>query len=283
MQIFLLTTATMIAFAANSVLARLALADGAIDPASYTGIRLLTGALVLAALVLRGNDGTVGKLTASGNWFSALALFVYAAAFSASYIILDAGIGALILFAMVQATMISWAIYRGDRPIALEWVGLLIAFGAFAWLVSPGLGAPDPIASAMMAVSGIAWGIYSIRGKASANPLAATAGNFVFAVPFAIPIVLITWSSLNITTHGVVLAAISGAVTSGLGYALWYRVLGRITQTQGAIVQLTVPVIAAFGGVALLGEAITLRLSIASALILGGVALAIVAKAKRIS
>lgn len=283
MQIFLLTTATMIAFAANSVLARLALADGAIDPASYTGLRLLAGAVMLAALVLRGAGATVPTLLKGGNWFSALALFVYAAAFSTAYIILDAGTGALILFAMVQATMIGWAIYKGDRPIALEWVGLVVAFGAFAWLVTPGIGAPDPVASAMMAVSGIAWGIYSIRGKASANPLAATAGNFVLAVPFAVPVILLTISSLNVTPIGMVLAVISGAVTSGLGYALWYRVLGRITQTQGAIVQLTVPVIAAFGGVLLLGEAITVRLSLASIFILGGVALAIIAKAKRVA
>ncbi|MGB7432214.1 MAG: DMT family transporter, partial [Ahrensia sp.] len=143
------------------------------------------------------------------------------------------------------------------------------------------LGAPNPVASAIMAVSGIAWGIYSIRGKASSNPLAATAGNFVLAVPFGAVLAALALPSLSVTGTGVLLALISGAVTSGLGYALWYRVLGRITQTQGAIVQLTVPVIAAFGGVVLLGEAITMRLSLASLFILGGVALAIVAKAKR--
>lgn len=271
----------MVAFAANSVLARLALFDGAIDPASYTAVRLAAGAVVLALLVLRGQAVALTAVPQQGNWLSAFALFAYAAAFSFSYINLDAGIGALILFAMVQATMIGWAIAKGDRPIALEWVGLVVAFGAFAWLVSPGLGAPDPVASAVMAVAGIAWGVYSIRGKASANPLAATAGNFVRAVPFAVPVLVVSLGALHASPGGIVLAVVSGAVTSGLGYALWYRVLGAITQTQGAIVQLTVPVIAAFGGVLLLGEAVTWRMAIASVLILGGVALAIIAKAKR--
>lgn len=281
MPIILLTTLTMTAFAANSVLARLALADGAVDPASYTFVRLGAGALMLSFLVLRGTGATVPSLLKGGNWVSAFALFAYAAAFSFSYVNLESGTGALILFAMVQATMIGWAIIKGDRPIALEWIGLVVAFGAFAWLVSPGLGAPNPIASMIMAVSGVAWGVYSIRGKASENPLASTAGNFVLAVPFALPVIMVAFSSLNATGLGLAVAVTSGAITSGLGYALWYRVLGRITQTQGAIVQLTVPVIAAFGGILFLGEAITWRMGTASVLILGGVALAIIAKAKR--
>lgn len=289
MRLFLLTALTMIAFAANSVLGRMAIGSGdaaLIDPASYSAVRLASGAVMLA--LLAGATGTgAGRSPRlqSGSWASALALFAYAVAFSYAYVALETGIGALILFACVQATMIGRALMEGDRPSRLEWLGLLTAFGAFVWLVSPGLSAPDPLAAALMALSGIAWGVYSLRGRGLPDPLKATADNFMRSVVFIIPlfgVVLLAHLPVHASAMGLMLAALSGAVTSGLGYALWYLVLRQIGATQGAIVQLTVPVIAAIGGTLLLGEGWTPRLLVCSALILGGVALAIVAKQKRV-
>jgi drug/metabolite transporter (DMT)-like permease len=280
MRIFLLTALTMIAFAANSILGRTALEDGAIDASSYSLIRLGSGAVMLAILV-GVSKGFSRKTLSGGNLFSALSLFVYAAAFSFSYINIETGVGALILFACVQATMIGWSLFKGDRPSGLEWLGMIIAFGAFVWLVSPGLQAPDPIAALLIAFSGIAWGIYSLRGKSASDPLMATAGNFILSVPMALALLLVMHSSLDITQYGVLLAIASGAITSGLGYALWYRVLKQITPTKAAIVQLTVPVLAGFGGTLVLNEAWTFRFALASALILGGVAISILAKNKR--
>lgn len=288
MGLFLLTTLTMIAFAANSVLGRMAIGaagEPLIDPASYSAVRLASGAamlMLLAALTARREGGGISELR--GSWASALALFVYAAAFSFAYVALETGLGALILFACVQATMIGWSLKEGDRPSLMEWLGLVTAFGAFVWLVSPGLAAPDPLAAATMAVSGIAWGIYSLRGRGSPNPLQATAHNFLRSTVFLLPLGLIiaaTGLHLHVTTTGALLAVLSGAITSGLGYALWYRVLRQIGGTLGAIVQLTVPVIATFGGVVLLDEAWTLRLALSSVLILGGVAVAILARKQR--
>ncbi|MFZ1814632.1 MAG: DMT family transporter [Rhizobiaceae bacterium] len=287
MTSFLLTALTMIAFAANSVLARIALGGGLIDPAGYSLVRLASGALVLFALAMvsgnRRSSQPEGSNGLGGNWLSALALFAYAVFFSFSYVAIGAGIGALILFASVQGTMIGWGLYRGDRPSAAEWTGLIIAFGAFAWLVSPGLSAPDPLAATLMAIAGIAWGAYSVRGRGVVDPLGMTAGNFMRTVPMVLALAAIFLPSLGATAPGVALAFISGAITSGLGYALWYRVLRSLTGTQAAIVQLTVPVIAGIGGTLALSEAWTLRFVIASALILGGVAIAILAKAKRLA
>ncbi len=288
MRLILITTVTMIAFAANSVIGRTAIGSAdmpLIDPASYSAIRLISGALMLGLLVaLNGSrkDGSPGLR--SGSWSSAFALFVYAVAFSYAYVALDTGVGALILFACVQATMIGWALNEGDRPSPLEWLGLGVAFGAFIWLVSPGLSAPDPIAAALMALSGVAWGAYSLRGRGLPDPLKATADNFMRSLVFLIPlglIVLIAGYPVHAGISGVVLAIVSGAVTSGLGYALWYRVLKQLGATQGAIVQLTVPVIAAAGGTLFLAEGWTFRLVVSSLLILGGVAVAIVAKQRR--
>lgn len=278
----------MIAFAANSVLGRMAIGSGEtplIDPASYSAVRLAAGALMLWGLVaLNGGTRSAG-LPRSGSWLSAFALFVYAAAFSYAYVALDTGTGALILFACVQATMIGWSLKEGDRPGSLEWLGLITAFGAFIWLVSPGLSAPDPLAASAMALSGVAWGVYSLRGRGLPDPLKATADNFGLSVVFIAPLALAVLL-LNLPVHatpaGVALATLSGAVTSGLGYALWYRVLRQIGATVGAIVQLTVPVIAALGGTLLLAEGWTLRLVVSSLLILGGVALAIIAKQRRV-
>lgn len=278
----------MIAFAANSVLGRMAIGSGAaplIDPASYSAVRLISGALMLWALVAAtGNAGRDKAIARSGSWASAFALFVYATAFSYAYVGLDTGTGALILFACVQATMIGWGLKEGDRPSALEWLGFATAFGAFIWLVSPGLSAPDPMAAAAMALSGAAWGIYSLRGRGLPDPLKATADNFLrssaFVVPLAILVLAVQWP-VHASPRGLMLAVLSGAVTSGLGYALWYRVLKQIGAAQGAIVQLTVPVIALIGGVLWLNEAWTLRLVLSSLLILGGVAVAILAKQRR--
>lgn len=279
MPILFLTTIAMIAFAANSVLARLALADGTIDPASYTTIRIVAGALMLMVLVWRSH-GTPA-LKPKGDWSSAMSLLVYAAGFSFAYLALDTGTGALILFACVQATMIVWGLYKGERPIALEWAGLMVAFGALIWLVSPGVSAPDPLGAALMAAAGVAWGVYSLRGQRQGDPLIATYGNFARAVPMALVISIAFIAHLHISATGLALAFISGAITSGLGYALWYRVLKHLSSTQGAIVQLSVPAIAALGGLIFSGEAISQRLIVSSVLILGGVAVAIIARQRR--
>lgn len=285
MSVFLLATLTMIAFAANSVIGRVAIgpdAGGAvlIDPASYSAIRLVSGAVMLAAL-LHLRKGKKRLPSGGGDWFSAAALFGYAVFFSFSYVAINAGMGALILFACVQGTMIGYALLHGDRPSVLEWAGLATAFGAFIWLVSPGLAAPDPLAALLMAISGICWGIYSLRGKGIPDPLGATAGNFIRATLFGGALLLPFIASLGATISGILLACLSGAVTSGLGYALWYRVLKFFSATQAAILQLTVPVIAGVGGTLALGEQWSLRFTLASVLILGGVAVAILSKAKR--
>jgi len=281
LRLFLITSLTMIAFAANSVFARLALGAAAIDPAGYSLVRLASGAVMLAFLVLRARKAAVSSLLDEGSWASAGALFAYAAAFSFAYVVLHTGTGALILFACVQGTMIGWGLIRGERPIPLEWLGLVVAFGAFVWLVSPGLAGPDPIGAGLMALSGVAWGIYSLRGKSASNPLSATAGNFIRSVPIAIILSAIFLSQIQATPFGILMAVLSGAVTSGMGYALWYQALRGLTPTQGAIVQLTVPAIAAAGGIVLLGEPLTLRFAICSILILGGVAIAILARKAR--
>lgn len=271
----------MVAFAGNSVLARLAMADGAIDPAGYTFLRLLSGAIVLLALVMRRDGVATHSWRTNSSWMSAAALFAYAGGFSFAYLALDTGMGALILFSCVQATMIGWGLYKGDRPSALEWLGMIIAFGAFAWLVSPGLTAPDPLGTFLMVVAGVAWGIYSLRGRGSTDALASTTGNFVRSAPMGLLLVVLFLAQADASLAGIVLAVLSGAITSGLGYALWYRCLADLTATRAAIVQLTVPAIAALGGVIFASEAITLRLALCSALILGGVAMAILAKQQR--
>ena len=280
MRIFFLTTITMIAFGANSIFGRVALEGDAIDPSNYSFIRLLSGAIMLAILV-GASSGVSKKSLSHGNLISAFCLFAYAAAFSFSYVNIETGVGALILFACVQAVIIGWALFKGDRPSLFEWLGIVIAFSAFIWLVSPGLEAPDPIAAALMAISGIAWGAYSLRGKSSSDPLKATAGNFLLSVPMGLVLLFITISSSQITLYGVILAIASGAITSGMGYALWYKVLPQLTATRASIVQLTVPVVAGISGLIFLSEPLTFRFVLASALILGGVAISIVMKANR--
>ena len=271
-----LTVAAMIAFAGNSLLARLALADGAIDAAGFTGLRLLSGALVLAFILLKGRaDTPVRWRTLEGSWASALALFVYALAFSLAYLKLGAAVGALILFAAVQASMIGWGLVRGERPGTREALGLVVAAGAFVWWLVPGLTRPDPLGTALMIVSGIAWGVYSLRGRGAADATRATAGNFIRTVPLALPLVAFSLFQTGIGGAGLLLAIVSGAVTSGLGYVLWYRALKGLTALSAAIVQLSVPIIAALGGVLFLSEDLGLRFVIAAGLVLGGIAFAL--------
>lgn len=285
LKLIFLTSVTMIAFGSNSIFARLALSEGplgaqSIDPANYTMLRLLSGAIMLAIMVNwsgRPRQNPPHK----GNLLSAIALFVYAVTLSFSYTNIDTGLGALVLFACVQATMIGWSIFKGDRPRVIEILGNIIALIAFVWLVSPGLSAPDPVATFLMAMSGIAWGVYSLRGRNEPDPLAATAGNFILCVIPALCLTILFWADMHITLFGALMAILSGAVTSGIGYALWYRVLKQISATRAAIVQLTVPVIAGIGGVIFVSEDWTIRFTIASSLILGGVAMAILAKQRR--
>jgi drug/metabolite transporter (DMT)-like permease len=273
-RIALLTAVALIAFAANSLLCRLALAGREIDAASFTAIRIASGAVVLALLAGRRDGGALR----AGSWGSAAALFVYAAPFSFAYLELGAGPGALILFAAVQTTMLGVAIAGGERPRPAVWIGLAIALGGLVALAAPGATAPDPLAAALMAAAGAAWGVYSLRGRRAAGaPLAATAGNFVRAAPMAIALAAVAAAvaPVAITPRGAGLAIASGALASGAGYALWYAALRGLAAAEAAVVQLLVPVIAAAGGVALLGEIVSVRLALAAAAILGGVGLAI--------
>jgi drug/metabolite transporter (DMT)-like permease len=272
----LLTTVTLVAFAANSLLCRMALAPDLIDPVAFTAIRLGSGVAVLLPLSAVVSEPRPSDRPA-GSWKSSFALFLYAMAFSLAYVSLETGMGALILFASVQATMIGVGLWRGERPQLREWVGLVTAMGGLIYLVLPGISAPDPVGALLMLASGVGWGVYSLRGQGSAAPVAATAGNFARTLPFAALGVAIAWGSLHATRRGVVLAVVSGAVTSGLGYVIWYLALRGLTSTRAAIVQLAVPVIAAMGGIVVLAEEPTVRVAIASVLILGGVGAAVLA------
>jgi drug/metabolite transporter (DMT)-like permease len=273
-----LTVLALVAFAGNSVLCRLALADSSIDAASFTTVRLVSGAIALLIILSATSRGT--RPASYGSWMSAAMLFLYAACFSFAYISLDTGIGALILFGMVQATMVAGALMAGDRPTVAEWIGWLLAIGGFVYLVSPGLTAPSPGGSALMAIAGIAWGIYSLRGRNESFALAGTTYNFVRSVPLVLIVSAFSLQDLHLTTNGVVLAILSGTITSGVGYAVWYTALQSISSMQAAMVQLSVPVLAAAGGILLLSESISLRLFVSSLLILGGIFLAIFGKTK---
>lgn len=263
----------MIAFAANSLLCRLALREPvSIDPVTFTAVRLLSGAAILVAIAMRG-DGRLRRV--GGNWPSAAALFLYAICFSVAYVGMTAGTGALILFACVQLTMVVFGVARGERPSWLQWSGLALALTGLGTLSWRGLAAPDPLSSLLMALAGVAWGVYSLRGRGSSRALADTAGNFVRTVPLALAASLITMATIHLSAVGLILAVASGAIASGLGYSIWYLVLPSLTSTRAAVVQLAVPAIAAAGGIVLLGEPATLRFAAASAMILSGVAMAI--------
>ena len=279
LRIGVLTALTMIAFAGNSLLCRLALKDTTIDAATFTAVRLASGALILMAIVrLRGG----GRPMVSGSWPAAAMLFVYAVGFSFAYRELSAATGALILFGAVQLTMIGYGLWSGERLRGLQLAGLATALAGLVYLLLPGLTAPPLQDAAFMMAAGMAWGVYSLLGRGSADPTQATAGNFLRTMPFAAALCLAFSRDAAGDPLGVFYAILSGAVTSGLGYALWYAVLPALKATTAATIQLCVPALAALGGVALLAEPITLRLLAASAAILGGIALTIVRKSRSV-
>src|SRR6266536_2230203 len=264
----------MIAFASNSLLCRLALKQTAIDPATFTFVRVFSGAAALWLVI----NTRRASLDDSGNWPSALALFVYAAGFSFAYVGLAAGTGALLLFGAVQATMILWGLHKGECLRAIQILGLIVAMTGLVVLLFPGLSAPPLLGSILMLGAGVAWGVYSLRGKREKNAVTATTGNFVRAVPFAAALSIIFLRWLDLDLAGVIYAIISGAITSGLGYVIWYSVLPSLKAASAATVQLSVPVLAAAGGILLLGEPLTLRYLLASVAILGGIALVVLEK-----
>ena len=270
-RLFILTSLAMIAFASNSLLCRLALKHTTIDPATFTFVRVFSGAIALW-LVTRMRGISLDK---SGNWPSALALFVYAAAFSFAYVGLPAGTGALLLFGAVQVTMILWGFHKGERLDLIQVFGLIIALAGVVVLVFPGLSAPPLIGAMLMLSAGVAWGIYSVRGKVAGDAVAVTTGNFVRAVLFVAAGSLALISHAHVDVAGIGYAIISGAITSGLGYVIWYSALSGLRATSAATVQLSVPILAAAGGILLLGEPITLRYVFASVAVLGGIALVI--------
>lgn len=273
-RIAALTTLAMIAFAGNSLLCRVALIHTGIDAASFTSIRLISGAIMLWMVVQTRRGSRTGR----GNWISAFALFSYAAGFSFAYVDLPAATGALLLFGAVQATMIGYGIWAGERLLKLQFLGLLLAFGGLVGLLLPGLSAPPLSGSILMLAAGVAWGIYSLRGKGVGDPVRVTAGNFLRAVPVTAVLSALMVKSSSLDTAGLWYAVSSGALASGLGYVIWYSALPALKATNAATVQLSVPVIAALGGIVFLGEPVTLRLALASVAILGGIALVIMEK-----
>jgi drug/metabolite transporter (DMT)-like permease len=280
----LLTLLALLGFAANSLLCRAALAGGAarsIDAASFTLVRLASGALVLA-LLLRARRRPAAPTEQRGSWPAALALFAYAAGFSLAYVRIGAGVGALLLFGCVQLTMLGAGLARGERPRALEWVGLAVALAGLAGLTLPGASAPDAPGALLMAGAGVAWGLYSLRGRGAGDPLAATAGNFLRSVPLAAALwllALLLAPGAHASAKGLLLATASGALASGLGYSLWYAALPSLSAARAAIVQLAVPLLAAGGAVLLLHEPLTQRLVLGGAALLAGVLLSLRSKA----
>ncbi|MCB1540138.1 MAG: DMT family transporter [Rhodoblastus sp.] len=272
-----LTAVAMLAFAANSILCRLALAHGAIDPASFTLVRIASGVITLwLILALSGRASAV-----RGSWRAGLALFAYAAAFSFAYITLSAGSGALLLFGAVQATMVTTGLVRGERLAGLQWIGFVTALGGLAALLAPGVSAPPIIGACLMLCAGVAWGAYSLFGRGATDPLAATGGNFLRALPMGLVLLVIAAIfGLKGDMSGIAYAILSGAVASGLGYSIWYAALPGLSSAQGASVQLSVPVITAVAGALMIGETITLRLALCSIAILGGIALVIGSRPK---
>lgn len=271
-RLLLLTVLAMSAFAANSLLCRVALRQTTIDAASFTLVRISSGALALWLLSRVRGEAKPGL---SGNWLSALALSTYAAAFSFAYQTLAAGTGALLLFGAVQATMILWGWSRGERLHLLQMAGLALALSGLVWLVAPGISAPSLIGSLLMLSAGIAWGIYSWRGRAAGDPASATTGNFVRAVPLAAALSALLFRGANFDAAGVCLAAVSGVLASGVGYVIWYTVLPHLRAASAATVQLVVPVLAAAGGILLLGETLTFRFCVAAVAVLSGIAMVV--------
>ena len=280
-----MTLVVLVAFASNSILTRLALGAGEIDAATFTAVRLVSGAGMLGLLVWVGSHRRMldGGRSAAGP----IALFAYAVPFSFAYVYIGAAVGALVLFGAVQVTMIAYGLWSGERPGALAWAGVTMAVSGLVWLTVPSAaGRPDPLGLGLMALAGIAWGVYTLAGRRAPDPVAANAWSFLWSSPLAVAVMVVARSTSSAAPSiasrtGVMLAILSGAVTSGLGYALWYRVLPRLTVTQAAVAQLTVPVIAAFGGVLLLGERLQGRLLVSGVAILGGVGMVLLARARR--
>ena len=281
MKTVILTTLALIAFAANSVLCRLALGGGTIDAASFTVIRLIAGIIVLfiiatfVAPLIAATQSKSESIQSRGSWQAGAMLFLYAVTFSFAYISLDTGTGALILFGSVQITMILWSLITGTRLQRLEWAGVVVAFAGFVYLVMPGVSAPSLTGFLLMTSAGIAWGIYTLKGRGSASPLMDTTFNFVRTIPFLLILLLLTFQQAELSMQGAVLASLSGGLASGVGYTIWYSALRGLSSTQAAVVQLSVPIIAAMGGVVIVSEPITARLLLSTCLILGGIVLVI--------
>ena len=267
----------LIAFAANSVLNRLALSNGSIDAPSFTIIRLLSGAIVLF-IILSIKNTKISSSSSKGSWISSLMLFTYAITFSLAYITLDTATGALILFAAVQISMLLISLFTGTRLSSAEWLGVFTAFTGFVYLVYPDLGTPSAKGFILMSIAGTAWGVYTLNGRGSQDALADTAYNFIRTSPLVLILLLLSYSKANYSSQGIILAMLSGAIASGIGYTFWYAALKGLSSTQAAVVQLSVPVIAALGGVLFVSEQITQRLVISIVFILGGILLVVLGK-----
>ena len=270
-KLVLLAALAMTAFAANSLLCRMALVETDIDPASFTFWRLTSGALMLTLLVVMRNQ----KPLQEGKMASAVALFVYAAGFSFAYVSMTTGAGALLLFGAVQVTMISWGLFKGERMSALQWGGFLLALIGLILLLLPNAAVPQLSSALMMLAAGIAWGVYSLKGKGAKFPIEATAGNFIRATPLALVLLVIFWPGGELHAEGIMYAVVSGAIASALGYALWYSILVHIAAIKAATLQLSVPVLAVFAGWLFLDETVTLRIILSSLAVIGGVAMVI--------
>lgn len=271
LQTIALTCFSLIAFAGNSILCKLALGENKLDAASFTIIRLLSGIVML--LLISQISGRKGKSAFKRNWISSSALFLYAIAFSYAYISLDTGTGALILFGAVQITMILASLISGNKLHLFEWIGIVIAFLGFIYLVQPNLTTPSLKGFLLMTVSGIGWGIYTLRGKGSKQPIHDSASNFLYTLPFIFALSIVEFNHTNLSGQGIILAIASGAVASGIGYTVWYFAVKRLSTMQASVVQLLVPVIAAAGGVIFANEVISMRLIFSSVMILGGIVL----------
>jgi drug/metabolite transporter (DMT)-like permease len=284
LKTLLLTSLALIAFAANSVLCRLALGDGAIDAAGFTIVRMVSAVLVLLILVTVmknvNRKASSSMLVSKGSWMASIMLFVYAVAFSFAYQSLDTGTGALILFGAVQITMLLVSVVTGTRLRLLEWVGIAGAFAGFVYLVLPQVSTPSLTGFILMTLSGVAWGFYSVLGRNSKNPLMDTHYNFLRSLVFVLVLLAFSFQTLHTTFNGVLYAVLSGGIMSGLGYTVWYMALKRLAATHAAVVQLLVPVIAAIGGVIFVAEDITMRLMMSGIMILGGILLVVLAKPK---
>ncbi|MBL4852556.1 MAG: DMT family transporter [Gammaproteobacteria bacterium] len=277
-RVFLLTAVALIAFAANSVLCRLALDAYATDPAGFSVLRLASGAgalLLIVSFLNRSESRSIKWVLRAGEWRASVFLAIYVLGFSFAYITLDAGIGALILFSTVQLTMVLAALYQGERPSIIEWLGWLLAIVGFVVLVTPGASAPSLLGLSLMVIAGVAWAGYTLRGRGETQPLLATAGNFVLATGMVILPCLFLLEFEHLSWQGVALALVSGVIASGAGYAIWYAVLPYMTTVRAALVQLSVPVLAAVGGVSFIDEPISARFMLSCVLVLSGIALAI--------